>query len=477
MKRFLPKTMIGQTILVLLVGLSLSHIISMMIYSSDRLNTLAVAGGQHMVRRIANVSRLVIGSPDNWQLRIVETLNEPNFRVLLTPEAVLVSKNNNVEQENVLANVLRQHLELGAEVPVLIQFLKTEHSAQNENHTRGVGQMSDMARMSGMGRMSGMMSKMGSRSHQQALRASIEIEPGKWLNFITNIDGGEPPWINVSVISILVMSLAVILLSIWVVRQLSTPLSTFADAAKRLGLDVNAPSMAVSGPLEVREAAVAFNDMQRRLKRLIDNRTQLLAAISHDLRTPITLLKLRAEAVDDLTEQAKILSTLDDMEQMIQSTLQFSRQEAEVEKEQRRTVDLGALIDAICADMADAGLAVEFQDFDKILLECRPQQLKRAIVNIIENAIKYGDRAEVKLIKGGHDVDIIVDDNGPGIAADQMDNVFQPFFRCETSRNRHTGGVGLGLSIAQSVAHAHGGEIKLENLKPQGLRVCLHLPL
>jgi len=110
-------------------------------------------------------------------------------------------------------------------------------------------------------------------------------------------------------------------------------------------------------------------------------------------------------------------------------------------------------------------------------LECRPQQLKRAIVNIIENAIKYGDRAEVKLIKGGHDVDIIVDDNGPGIAADQMDNVFQPFFRCETSRNRNTGGVGLGLSIAQSVAHAHGGEIKLENLKPQGLRVCLHLPL
>jgi len=467
MKRFLPKTMIGQTILVLLVGLSLSHIISMMIYSSDRLNTLAAAGGQHMVRRIANVSRLVIGSPDDWQLRIVETLNEPNFRVLLTPEAVLVSKNNNGEQENVLAEVLRQHLELGAEVPVLIQFLKTEHSGQNESHMTGMG----------MGPMSGMMSKVMQRSRQQALRASIEIEPGKWINFITNIDGGEWPWINVSVISILVMSLAVILLSIWVVRQLSTPLSTFANAAKRLGRDVNAPSMAVSGPVEVREAALAFNDMQRRLKRLIDNRTQLLAAISHDLRTPITLLKLRAEAVDDLAEQAKILSTLDDMEQMIQSTLQFSRQEAEVEKEQRRTVDLGALIDAICADMTDTGLSVEFQDFDKILMECRPQQLKRAIVNIIENAIKYGDHADVKLIKGDYDVDVIVDDNGPGIAVDQMDNVFQPFFRCETSRNRNTGGVGLGLSIAQSVAHAHGGEIKLENLKPQGLRVCLHLPL
>ena len=479
MNRFLPKTLTGQTILVLLVGLTLSHVISMLIYSGDRLNTLVAAGGEHMMRRIANVSKLVIGSPDDWQRRIVENLNEPNFRVLLTPEAVLVSKTNMGLQENSLAALLRRNLGLSSGVPVYVQFLKTEHRDRDAGNYKGMMEGRGMrGMMEGRG-MRGMMQggMIMDRRHQQALRVSMEIEPGKWLNFITNIDDGEPSWLNVSVISILVMALAVIFLSVWVVRQLSVPLRTFADAAKRLGVDVNAPSMAVSGPLEVREAALAFNDMQRRLKRLIDNRTQLLAAISHDLRTPITLLKLRAETLDDEDEQKKILSTLDDMEQMIQSTLEFSRQEAEVEKETRRTVDLGALLDAICVDMADAGLNVAFKDDVKVVLECRPQQLKRAIVNIIENAVKYGERAEVGLQKSENYVEITVKDHGPGLGEDQMAKVFQPFYRCEASRNRDTGGVGLGLSIAQSVAHAHGGEIYLENIKSGGLQVRLRLPL
>ena len=185
-----------------------------------------------------------------------------------------------------------------------------------------------------------------------ALQVSVELKDGRWINFAGTVPGVESLWSQAPAVSILLMAVAVIFLSVWVVRRLTRPIRGFASAAERLGKDVDAPPLVETGPSEVRQASRAFNKMQERLKRFIENRTRMLAAISHDLRTPITLLRLRAELNDDAGEQAKIIATLDEMEAMIAATLAFARQDAEAE--QRRAVDVAALLESICNDMTYA---------------------------------------------------------------------------------------------------------------------------
>jgi signal transduction histidine kinase len=228
------------------------------------------------------------------------------------------------------------------------------------------------------------------------------------------------------------------------------------------------------GPREVRQAARAFNDMQEKLRRLIENRTRMLAAISHDLRTPITLLRLRAELIEGEEDRRKTLSTLDEMEKMIAATLAFARDDAETET--RKVVDLAALVDAICTDLADAGGEVTCEAPEHLAYECAPTAMRRALTNLVDNALKYGKRATVRLAAESSHVVVTIEDEGPGIPENRLEDVFAPFVRVEESRNAETGGVGLGLSVARSVVHAHGGEISLENLDERGLRVRLILP-
>ncbi len=272
----------------------------------------------------------------------------------------------------------------------------------------------------------------------------------------------------------LLMAIGVVLFSLWVIRRVTRPLRVFAAASDRLGKDVAAPPLEMEGPSELRQATAAFNEMQQRLRRLIENRTRMLAAISHDLRTPITLLRLRTEKVDDADEKAKMQATLDEMEAMVSSTLSFAREDAEHEAPER--VDLVALVGSICDDMTDTGYKVAFDTAGELIHECRPSALRRAVSNVIENAVKYGGGAEVELHQTDTGVEIVVEDDGPGIPEAEFEKVFSPFYRVEPSRGHATGGIGLGLSVAQSVIDKHGGEIDLSNREEGGLRVRLTLP-
>ena len=200
----------------------------------------------------------------------------------------------------------------------------------------------------------------------------------------------------------------------------------------------------------------------------------MLAAISHDLRTPITTLRLRAEFIEDPETRDKILETLDEMQQMTEATLAFLREDAA--REDSRQVDLAALIQSLCDDLADAGREVAFAGAGRTPLVCRPVALKRALANLIENAVAYGARARVALEEGAAELRIVIDDDGPGIPPDRMEAVFEPFVRLEESRSRETGGVGLGLAIARSIARGHGGDVTLENRPEGGLRAILRLP-
>jgi len=230
----------------------------------------------------------------------------------------------------------------------------------------------------------------------------------------------------------------------------------------------------VTGPAEVQGAIHAFNQMQERLQRFIDDRMQMVAAMSHDLRTPITRLRLRTEYLDDATQRAKALCDLDEMEHMINEVLGFARDEAQVGTSVN--LDLSSMLQTICDDMADKGHRLEYVARAHPKVWCRANAIRRCLTNVIDNAVKYGRAARIALSTEGQDVVVHVDDRGPGIPAELREQVFRPFFRADASRNRDSGGTGLGLSVARNIARAHGGDVELADRRRGGLRVIVRLP-
>ncbi len=257
-------------------------------------------------------------------------------------------------------------------------------------------------------------------------------------------------------------------------RRASAPLAAFAAAAERLGTDIDAPALTEGGPAEVRRATRAFNEMQARLRRFVRDRTTMLAAISHDLRTPLTRLRLRAELLDDGEERRKLLKDLEEMQAMIGATLDFAR--AEAAREASVSFDLAALLQSLADDAADTGADVGYDGPDHAPCRGRVIALKRAFGNLVDNAVAYGKTARLSLAPSPNGWAAIVDDDGPGIPTEDLTRVFEPFHRRETSRARSGEGVGLGLAIARSVILAHGGEIALSNRPEGGLRATVALP-
>jgi signal transduction histidine kinase len=303
---------------------------------------------------------------------------------------------------------------------------------------------------------------------------SVRLGDGTWLNAAYAKPMPNSFWSSQSAISLALTATILSTMAIFGARAIARPLRRLANAAELFGRGEAVPRLPESGPDDIRQTAEAFNRMQERLQRFVDDRTRMLAAISHDLRTPLTSLRLRAEFVQDVDLQDKMLKTIEEIQAMTEAALAYAREDAAVEA--TRTVDLSALVESLCDDLADLGQNVSVRDGPKVLYRCRPDALRRAIRNLVENAVRYGERATVGVVRTTDSLDIIVDDAGPGIPPANMEQVFAPFFRLEQSRNRETGGVGLGLSIARAIARHHGGDIGLEN-RPTGLRAIIRLPL
>ncbi len=304
--------------------------------------------------------------------------------------------------------------------------------------------------------------------------------PTAWLT-ITSPMTPPKPWRSPGfATAYIVMTVLGAIMIFWAVRKLLVPVRTLAEAAERLGRDMaNAPPLPETGPSEIVTAAAAFNTMAARIRRFVEDRTFLLTAIGHDLRTPITRLKLRAEYMEDEEQRTKMLADLDEMEAMVAATLAFGRDITTSEPVTR--IDLAILLRTILDEAADgnpehAG-ALSFSGPDHLPINARPLGLKRALTNLVGNALKYGDAAHITLRQLPKNmVQIDIDDHGPGIATAEMEGAFEPFRRLETSRNRETGGSGLGLSIARNIIRAHGGSILLRNQPEGGLRARVTLP-
>ena len=267
---------------------------------------------------------------------------------------------------------------------------------------------------------------------------------------------------------------AVIAVSLVAVRLVTRPLQHLAEAADACGSDLESPPLAETGPTETRRAAEAFNRMQQRLRLLIAERGRALAAVSHDLRTPLTRMRLRAELVDDEGLRAQINADIDDMQAMVESTLDYLRGLRENEASQ--SIDMEALLQSLVADEQALGRPVTLTGRVVAPYIGQLSTLKRALANLIDNAVKYGQSALIAIVDGATELRLSVEDRGPGIPEADLVRVVEPYVRLEASRSRETGGVGLGLTIARDAAVLHGGRLLLENLAKGGLRATLVLP-
>ncbi|MDF1735089.1 MAG: ATP-binding protein [Minwuia sp.] len=302
------------------------------------------------------------------------------------------------------------------------------------------------------------------------------LKDGTWVHFLVSTDRLAFRWAVRGTFWIGFTCLLIIVFAIWAARRATRPLRELAQAADRLGLDVDAPPLPESGSRELRKTAVAFNRMQTRIKRLIDDRTLMLAALSHDLKTILTRLRLRAEFIDDPDQQHRAVSDIDDMQQMVDQALGFIRGDQATEAIRR--IDLAGLLRDLSEDAAAQGGQVSFDGPERLPVDGRPVALKRAVGNLIENALRYGGgEVALSLSKQDGRAILILADNGPGLPETELDKVFQPFYRLETSRNRETGGSGLGLALARDVFRRLGGDLALANRPEGGLAATAWLPI
>jgi signal transduction histidine kinase len=307
-----------------------------------------------------------------------------------------------------------------------------------------------------------------------ALIAQVELRDGAWVTVETRQRPQTAGWPYRMLWSIAILLAAAVAVAFIAVRWATRPLQTLARAAEELGRNVNRAPMPETGPIEVARAARAFNTMQSQLAEFLRSRTNLLAAMSHDLKTPITRLRLRSELLEDPTLRERYSQDLAELESMVSSTLDFLR--GIHDEEPPKAFDVMALLESLQADLEETGAEVTLEGHTDRPFAGQRRALRRCLSNLLDNAIKYGGRANVIVLDDATTLTIRIEDRGPGIAAGELEKVFEPFYRIDSSRSRETGGTGLGLAIARQIARAHGGDVTLANRPGGGLEARLVLP-
>jgi signal transduction histidine kinase len=304
---------------------------------------------------------------------------------------------------------------------------------------------------------------------------SAQLPEGRW---ITGFNMSPQPPGGGEVFRLLagtvITFLFVLVAALWLARRLSRPLNDLTRAAANVGSATNPEEVAVRGPSDVRQTLEAFNAMSRRVSQLLGEKDVMLGALGHDLRTPLASLRIRLETMEPESERNKAVRTIEEASQLLEDILELARQGRS--KEPVRTIDISVLVEDIVEDYSETGAPVTLAFSQKAPVACRPVLFRRALRNLIDNAISYGERARLSVTKVGNEAFVRIEDDGPGMSDDALKSAADPFYRGDTSRNRTTGGAGLGLTLADAIAKAHGGALVLENHKPHGLVATIKLP-
>lgn len=465
MRRLLPKSLFGRLVLVLFGGLLIAQLLSAYINFAERDRMLIRATGLQSGQRIAEVVKLLDSLGPQERQRIVTVLNIPPQVVSL--EKAPIEPGNvatSAPQLSLFSTVLRTALGDGREIRVAMR------------------EVNDMQRPGFLPEnREAMMDHQFPQFFMRRLMmggvfflTQVQLTDGAWISFDTHLPRESASLPGRLLLTLTVLLLAVLGLSVMAVRWVTRPLHVLASAADELGRDINRPPLPENGPVEVRRAAHAFNTMQAKLVRFVQDRTRILTAMSHDLKTPITRMRLRAELLEDDDLRGRFEKDLREMESMVTHTLDFIRGLGDGEA--AHPVDVMALLESLQADNEEMGRQVIIEGVVRNHYVGVAPLLKRCLSNLIDNAVLYGKSATVIVEDGRDALRIRVRDEGPGIPETELDKVFEPFYRLESSRNRETGGTGLGLAIARNIAQTHGGDIALHNRPKAGLEAVLTLP-
>jgi signal transduction histidine kinase len=471
--RLLPQSLFGRLLLFLTGGLIVAQLLSAGILLQDREQALYHAIGGHVAQRIASIVNLLDTLDETERQRLVTALDLPPTRLSLDLPWQTETVPDERYHTTLFHALLKRQLgpdrffqvEITDDLPPPPQLADRPRRFADPDQSPPPR---DWAERRPRWRMHAMM--LGLRNFV----VQVRLRDGAVATFQQVLPEDVIAWPVRLLLILLVLLVSVALLVALAVRALTRPLAVLADAAGELGRDIRRPPLAETGPLEVRRAAHAFNTMQDRLIRYIEDRDRILAAVSHDLKTPITRLRLRTELLDDSPLREKFQADLDDMQRMAQTSLDFLR--GGEDREPVAPLDLNALLESLQEDAEDAGREVRIEGAARQPLRCRPLALKRCLTNLVDNALNYGRSAEIAVMDRPDRLVLTVRDGGPGIPETELEKVFEPFYRLESSRSRDTGGAGLGLSIARSIARAHGGELTLRNHPQGGLEAVLELP-
>ena len=442
MIRIMPKSIAGRTALVLIGGMLLVLALAAVVWWMGLFAFSDDTRGPRLIERVVTIARLMDHLPRESRTEAVGAWTDDDFRVQWTEARPAIDSSHRSHRSRRPrwgARHLNRLLDSSGIDVVFMGFADEDE--------KGSGDTAIIL-----------------------LRLSDE----SWLKLTARRVGGRSSRLPAVLLSILVFAGGLSLLAIWVSRRVTAPLGRFAAAAGRIGTDVYAPPLEESGPSEIKTAAQSFNRMQERISRFVEDRTLMLAAISHDLRTVLTRLRLRVEYIDDEEQKSKALVDIADMQTMLNATLSFAREDAAAEE--TTPVDLSGLVQTICDEKADTGAAVQFDGHQRLVLACRPVAVRRALENLIDNAVIYGQKADVSMAETDEGVAIDIADRGPGIPTAEQEQIFVPFYRLERSRNRQTGGTGLGLTVARTIARRHGGDVTLHERPGGGLIVRFLLP-
>ena len=310
----------------------------------------------------------------------------------------------------------------------------------------------------------------------QGIVVSIRIAPRRWLNAEVHphewhVTPSMTDWLLRSGAAFLIIGC----IAVFFVRRVSQPLKTLTDAAGSFAADFEVTNLKETGPPDVRRAIRSFNDMQQQVRDEMGRRTNTLAAISHDIRSPLTALRVKAELVENDELRGDQIASIEKMERITATALAFLKGESR--SEPKRTIDLGALVESVCNDQREAGADVRFTCTETIQYSCRADALYRAVNNLIDNSIKYAGKATVSVEQDQDSINIVVVDQGPGISVDELTRALEPFERLSAARNSDAGGFGLGLAIVKAVTEGHDGVLSIVPNIPQGLLVMIKLPI
>ncbi|MBR9763572.1 MAG: HAMP domain-containing protein [Rhodobacteraceae bacterium] len=448
----------GQLVLLIVAALAVAQTISLWLFVDERGLAVRAALGFEAAGRAANVVLLLEEAPESLQQAILRAANSPLVRFDLS-DLPAVDHVSHADGGAVEARV-RGLLSGGKDREIRVELHEVEHGILPMPHLAP-----EMAEMH-LAMMRGELSAV-------EMQLSIALADGQWLNVGTRFERPPLQWPWASIVSFGITAAIILVSACWfLLTRLTGPLLRVSRAADQLGRGETVDPLPLFGPSEVRGLTRAFNRMQARLTRFVEDRTRLLAALGHDLRSPLTAMRVRAEMVEEEETRASLVASVEEMQEMVDATLAFARGMAS--SEAYETVDLGAYLKQLQANMID-GFTLDA--VDSLWVRLRPQSVRRALRNIIENAQRYGGGAEVTFRHDAEHVQIQVADTGPGIPETELEQVFEPFFRLEKSRSRETGGTGLGLSIARTIVRAHGGDVALSNRAESGLLVTVTLPL